>query len=154
MIKVLFVCHGNICRSTMAEFLFKDLVKRNNKENKIHIASAGTSSEEIGNPPHHGTRKKLAEFGISTEGKYATQLKKHDYDTYDYFIGMDKHNIVNMKRLFSGDSQNKVKLMLQFAGEERDIADPWYTGNFDKTYEDVHAGGIALFEFLFQEKPK
>ena len=152
MIKVMFVCHGNICRSTMAEFVFKDLVKKYKRTNQFIIASAGTSAEELGNPVHHGTRKKLAEVGLNTDGKYAVQLKKQDYDNYDYFIGMDGRNIANMQRLFKGDPDGKVKLLLGYTGSSRDIADPWYTGDFDQTYVDVLAGCVALLEYILGEE--
>ena len=152
MIRVLMVCHGNICRSTMAEFVFRDLVKKYKRGDRFVIASAGTSAEELGNPVHPGTRKKLAEKGISSDGKYAVQLRQQDYDDYDYFIGMDARNIANMKRLFKGDPQGKVKLLLGYTGSSRDIADPWYTGDFDQTYIDVHAGCVALLEYLMGEE--
>ena len=148
MIKVLFVCHGNICRSPMAEFLLKDMVKKKNKEASFYIASAATSTEEIGNPVHYGTRNKLAQYGISTAGKYARQMTKKDYAEYDYLIGMDDWNIRNMLRITGGDSENKIKKLLEFAGSSRDIADPWYTGNFDVTYDDIAEGCEALLKYL------
>lgn len=148
MIRVLFCCHGNICRSPMAEFLLKDMVKKKNKEAAFYIASAATSTEEIGNPVHYGTRNKLAQYGISTAGKYARQMTKKDYAEYDYLIGMDDWNIRNMLRITGGDSENKIKKLLEFAGSSRDIADPWYTGNFDVTYDDIAEGCEALLKYL------
>ena len=140
MIKVLFVCHGNICRSPMAEFMLKDMVKKKGIQNKFVIASAATSTEEIGNPVHHGTSNKLASFGISVKGKTAIQLRKSDYEKYDYLIGMDDWNIKNIMRILKDDPENKVSKLLDFTEKPRDIADPWYTGNFDKTYDDIKEG--------------
>ncbi len=144
MKKILFVCHGNICRSPMAEFVMKDLCKKEGID--AFIASAATSTEEIGNPVHYGTRRKLSEYGISTEGKYAIQLTKSDYRKYDYIIGMDTANIRNILRIFGSDPEYKVYKLLSFAGEGGDIADPWYTGNFNETYDDVLRGCKALIE--------
>lgn len=141
MIKVLFVCHGNICRSTMAEFVFKDMIKKENLEDKFLILSAATSDEEIGNHIHSGTRRKLKEVGvIFDESKTAVRIKKSDYDKFDYIIGMDSMNVVNMKKVFGGDPDSKIFKLLYFSGLERDIADPWYTGNFDITYDDIVMG--------------
>lgn len=144
MKKILFVCHGNICRSPMAEFVMKDLCKKEGID--AFVASAATSTEEIGNPVHYGTRRKLSEYGISTEGKYAIQLTKSDYGKYDYIIGMDTANIRNILRIFGNDPDYKVHKLLSFAGEGGDIADPWYTGNFNETYDDVLRGCKALIE--------
>jgi len=151
MIKVLFVCHGNICRSTMAEFLFKDMVKKQGLEKKFYIASAGTSREEAGSPVHSGTRRKLREHNIETSGKYAVQLTKEDYKKYDYILGADKQNIKNMNRLFVDDAEEKVKLLLEYAGELSDIADPWYTGDFEATYQDVYKGCNALLNHIIEK---
>lgn len=146
MIKVLFVCHGNICRSPMAEFVMKDMVKKAGAQKEFYIASAATSTEEIGNPVHYGTRRKLQEFGISTAGKYAIQLQKSDYEKYDYLIGMEKANIRNMLRILKDDPEKKVCRLLDFTEHPRDIADPWYTGNFDITYDDIREGCEALLQ--------
>ena len=146
MKKILFVCHGNICRSPMAEFVMKDLLNKEGIE--AYVASAATSTEEIGNPVHRGTRAKLGQYGISTEGKYAVQLTKSDYGKYDYLIGMDTYNIRNMLRILGGDPEGKVCKLLSFAGDDGDIADPWYTGNFDDTYDDVLKGCRALIEAI------
>ena len=148
MIKVMFVCHGNICRSPMAEFVFRDMVQKEKLSDKIHVASSATSREEIGNSVHYGTRKKLAEFGISTEGKYARQLTKTDYRDYDYIIAMDSQNIRNISRIIGRDTENKVCKLLDFTNRGGDIADPWYTGNFDRTYEDVYEGCNELLKFI------
>ena len=144
MIKILFVCHGNICRSPMAEYVMKDLVRKSGYEDLFYIASAATSLEEIGNHIHHGTRTKMREVGISTDNRVAVQLKRSDYDKYDYIIGMDRWNYKNILRIVGEDTEGKVSLLLEFAGSSRDIADPWYTGNFDQTYEDILEGCEAL----------
>ena len=146
MIKILFVCHGNICRSPMAEFVMKDMVEKKGIAEDFYIASAATSTEEIGNGVHYGTRRKLAEFGISTDGKRAVQLKKSDYGKYDYIIGMDSWNMRNMKRMLPEDTDNKIHLLLDFSASPRDIADPWYTGDFDTTYNDILEGCTALLK--------
>ena len=148
MIKIMFVCLGNICRSPMAEYVFKDLVKEKGLEHEFFIASAATSSEEIGNPVHHGTRNKLRKYGISTDGKRAILLTSKDYHNYDYIIGMEKANIQNMNRILGQDTQNKIYRLLDFTKRPRDIADPWYTGNFDLTYNDVQEGCEALLEYI------
>ncbi len=152
MIKILFVCHGNICRSPMAEFVMKDMVEKQGIAEDFYIASAATSTEEIGNGVHYGTRKKLAEFGISTDGKHAVQLKKSDYDKYDYIIGMDSWNMRNMKRMLPEDKDNKLHLLLDFSANPRDIADPWYTGDFDTTYDDILEGCTALMNKILKER--
>jgi protein-tyrosine phosphatase len=135
----------------MAEFVMKDIVQKHGMEDKIYIASAATSTEEIGNGVHYGTRNKLRQFGISTEGKYAVQLKKSDYEKYDYLIGMDSWNIKNMNRMLGGDPKGKVSKLLDFTERKGDIADPWYTGNFDTTYDDVLEGCNALFEKIMKD---
>lgn len=152
MIKVLFICHGNICRSPMAEFVMKDLVAKRGLSDEFFIASAATSREEIGNPVHHGTRNKLAEFGISTKGKYAVQMTKKDYRSYDYIIGMDHWNIQNILGIIGKDSKHKVCRLLDFTDNPRDIADPWYTGDFDLTYDNVLEGCEALLEKIMKER--
>ena len=147
-IRILFVCHGNICRSPMAEFILKDLVKKAGLSDQFFIASAATSTEEIGNPVHRGTREKLKRYGISTAGKYAVQLTRKDYEKYDYLIGMEQRNVTNMLRILGGDPEGKVSRLLDFAERPRDIADPWYTGDFDTTYEDILEGCLGLLENL------
>lgn len=151
MIKILFVCHGNICRSPMAEFVMKDMVKKAGLQDQFYIASAATSTEEIGNPVHYGTRNKLKEVGISTSEKCAVQLARRDYGRYDYLIGMDSANIRNMNRMLGGDPDGKIYRLLEFCGANRDIADPWYTGNFEDTYEDVVEGCSALLAHILQK---
>lgn len=148
MIKILFICHGNICRSPMAEFVMKDIVNKAGMADKFHIASCATSTEEIGNPVHYGTKRKLAEVGISCEGKRAVQLTQKDYDEYDMLIAMDEMNIRNIMRIIKSDPKNKVSLLLAHSDENRSIADPWYTGNFDNTYNDILKGCTAIFEEL------
>ncbi|MBD5466328.1 MAG: low molecular weight phosphotyrosine protein phosphatase [Lachnospiraceae bacterium] len=152
MIKILFVCHGNICRSPMAEFVMKDMVEKKGLQHQFHIASAATSTEEIGNPVHPGTRNKLKQYGISTAGKYAIQLKKSDYRDYDYLIGMEERNLTNMRRITGGDPDKKMHCLLDFSNHPRDIADPWYTGNFDLTYTDILEGCKAFLSYLENEK--
>lgn len=152
MIKILFVCHGNICRSPMAEFVMKDMVKKAGLEHCFSIASAATSTEEIGNPVHRGTRERLAREGISVAGKTAVQLKKTDYEKYDYLIGMDDWNIRNMLRILGQDPEEKVHKLLEYAGSSRDVADPWYTGDFEVTYQDVKAGCEGLLKQIVQKK--
>ncbi len=148
MIKILFICHGNICRSPMAEFIFKDMVSKENIEHDFLIESAATSTEEIGNPVHPGARNKLASVGISSVGKTARQLTGQDYQIYDYLIGMDEWNIKNMMRILKTDPEKKVCRLLDFSNHPRDIADPWYTGNFEKTYDDICEGLKYLLEEL------
>lgn len=148
MINILFVCHGNICRSPMAEFVLKDMVEKRGLGSQFTIASAATSTEELGNPVHPGTRKKLAALGISTAGKRAVQLQRGDYAVYDLLLGMDSANIRNMLRILGGDPEGKVRRLLDCSAAPRDIADPWYTGNFDVTYDDILDGCTALLETL------
>ncbi len=149
MKKILFICHGNICRSTMAEMVFKHLVRKQNMEHLFHIDSAATSREDIGSNVHHGTRRKLAEVGIPCGDHYAKQVTKADYDRFDYLIVMDHNNIRNLKRIIAEDPDHKISMLLDYAGREgQSIADPWYTGNFDVTYEDVMAGCEGLLDYI------
>ena len=151
MIKVLFICHGNICRSTMAQSVMTHLVKQQNIATQFFIDSAATSREEIGNPPHRGTVAKLRQEGIPVIPHQAIQIVKQDYEKYDYLIGMDTANIRNMNRIFGGDKDNKIYKLLSFAGSGRDVADPWYTGDFNATYDDVLAGCNGLLKHLQKE---
>lgn len=151
MIKVLFICHGNICRSPMAEFIFKNIAAEKDLADLFKIASAATSTEEIGNPVHYGTRNKLAQYGISTAGKYAARMKASDYGKYDYIIGMDNWNRKNILKITGGDPDRKVSLLMDFTETLGDVADPWYTGDFDKTYEDIAAGCKGLLEFILDK---
>lgn len=146
MIKILFVCHGNICRSPMAEFVFKYMVANAGLVDKFHIESAATSREEIGNDIHPGTREKLIENDIPFAKRGARQIIKSDYDDFDYIIGMDDANVRNIRRICGGDPEDKVYKLLDFAGKDRSIADPWYTGNFDETYDDVIEGCEGLMK--------
>lgn len=150
MVAILFICHGNICRSPMAEFVMKDLIQKRNLRG-IEVASAATSSEELGNPVHPGTRRKLAEHGICCAGKTARRMTPADYNEYDLLIGMDTYNLRNMRTLFGGDPQGKLFKLLEFCGETADVADPWYTGDFDRTYTDVLRGCTALCDRLQAE---
>lgn len=152
MIKVLFICHGNICRSTMAQSMFQDMVNKMGLEDKFYIDSAATSREEIGNGPHYGTVSKLREVGIPVVPHHARQMTCGDYDDFDYLIGMDSYNVSNMTRIAGGDPDGKIYKMLDFAGSKRSIADPWYTGNFDETYDDLREGLDAFMEYLISEK--
>ncbi len=148
MIKVMFVCLGNICRSPMAEFVFKDIVKKQGLEKEFYIKSSATSYEEIGNNIHYGTRNKLIQKGISFENRKAIRLKPEDYKKYDYIIGMENSNIKNIKRIVGEDYENKVYKLLDFSNNPRDIADPWYTRNFEITYNDVVDGCNGFMNYL------
>ena len=150
MIKILFVCHGNICRSTMAESVMTHLVKRKKLESAFYINSAATSREEIGNPPHYGTVNKLREVRIPLIPHRAVQMTTQDYAAYDYLIGMDPANIRNMTRIAGGDSESKIYKLLTFAGSGRDVADPWYTGDFDTTYKDIMEGCDGLLQHILE----
>lgn len=151
MTKILFVCHGNICRSPMAEFVMKGLVKQAGLEDQFQIASAATSTEEIGCPVYPPARRKLAEHGISCAGKTARQLTKGDYARYDLLIGMDRANIRNMARICGGDPDGKIKLLLDYTDRPGDVADPWYTGDFDATWRDVLEGCQKMLASLMNQ---
>lgn len=148
MTKILFVCHGNICRSPMAEFVMKKMVKEAGLTKDFEIASAATSREEIGNPVYPPARRKLAEHGMSCSGKYAVQMTAADYDRYDYIVIMDRNNERNIRRIIGSDPENKVHLLMEYAGDRRDVADPWYTGDFDATWNDVTKGCKALLDYI------
>ncbi len=152
MIRVMFVCHGNICRSPMAECVFKDLINKKGLKDKFIVSSSATSTEEIwngvGNPVYPPAKRMLNSHGINCDGKRAVQLKKDDYDNFDYFVGMDGANIRNMHRILMGDPDKKIYKLLSFAGRSDDVADPWYTGDFETTYNDVLQGCNALLEYI------
>ena len=148
MIKILFICHGNICRSPMAEFIMKDLVREAGLEWKFEIASAATSAEELGNPVYPPARRELAAHGISCKGKTARQLSRRDYAEWDHLIAMERYNIRNMQRIIGEDPENKVSLLMQHAGRDEDIEDPWYSGKFSKVYDQIREGCEALLEEL------
>lgn len=152
MIKIFFVCHGNICRSVMAQCVLQDMVNKRGIAEQFDIDSRATSTEEIGNPPHHGTVRKLREVGVPVLAHRASQITKRDYDEADYVIGMDEWNMRNLRRMLGGDPDDRCYKLLAFAGLERDIADPWYTGDFEATYEDVTEGCEAFLEYLGFDK--
>lgn len=152
MTKIMFVCHGNICRSPMAEFIFKDMIRKQRLDQDFVVRSCATSTEEIwgdvGNPVYPPAQRELKKHGISCEGKRAVQLKKSDYDKYDLFIAMDSMNVRNIGRIFGNDPQNKVHKMMDYTDRKGDVADPWYTGRFDVTYTDILDGCKGLLESL------
>ena len=148
MKKILFVCHGNICRSPMAEFVMKNLVKNAGLEKEFKIDSAATSTEELGNGMHYGTRTKLTQMGIPYSDHRARQITRADADDYDLIIGMDQENLFYMDRILGSAARPKIHLLLEWAGLKRDIADPWYTGNFEQTYDDIDLGCRALLKAL------
>lgn len=151
MIKIMFVCHGNICRSPMAEFIFKDLVKKKGIEKEFYICSAATSTEEIGNSVYPPAKRKLKMNGINCEGKTAVQITYKDYEKYDYIIGMEKINIQNIIRIIREDSKHKVFRLLDFTDNKKDIDDPWYTGNFDITYDEIYEGCTELLKYIIKK---
>lgn len=148
MIKILFVCHGNICRSPMAEFILKDLVRQAGLEDQFSIASAATSREELGNPVYPPAKRKLAEHGISCQGKTARQLTSQDYDEFDLLIGMDHANLRNMTRICGGDPDEKLHLLMEYASRPGEVADPWYSGDFDTAWQDILEGCQGLLQQL------
>lgn len=152
MIKVMFVCHGNICRSPMAEFIFKDLVKIENLSDKLFISSAATSTEEIGNDIDYRAKRELEKHGIIANGKKAIQITKNDYNLYDYILVMDDWNLRNIKRIIPSDSENKIHKLLDFSNNKRDISDPWYSGDFDEAYCDILEGCNCFLDFLKNNK--
>lgn len=150
MYKILMVCHGNICRSPMAEFVLRDMLKKRGIEG-VEVASAATSTEEIGNGVHRGTRAILHSLGIDCSFKRARQMTRSDYAEYDLLLGADSRNIINMKRISDADGEGKILRLLDFTSRPRDISDPWYTGDFDTTYADVKEGCEALIAWLYEQ---
>lgn len=150
MTKILFICHGNICRSTMAEYVMKHLVRQAGLEGEFYIDSAATSTEEIGNGVHHGTRRKLAQVGIPCGDHRARQVTWADYEKFDRIIGMDNANIRNLNRMLKGDPDGKISMMLDYTNRPGEVADPWYTGDFEATYRDVLEGCTGLLEELIE----
>ena len=148
MKRILFVCHGNICRSPMAEFVMKKMVSDAGMADQFEIASAATSTEEIGNPVYPPARRKLAEHGISCNGKTARQITRCDYEHYDYIVAMDINNLRNLQRVLGEDKLHKISLLLNYTDHPRDVADPWYTGNFEATWQDVNDGCKGLLEYI------
>ena len=148
MINILFICHGNICRSTMAEFYMKHIVAKAGLRDSIYIESAATSREEIGNDTHYETKQKLDEMGIPYTRRKARQVTVDDYYNFDYLVIMDENNGRNLKRIIGDDVDSKVYKAMSFVGESRDVKDPWYTGNFDETYKDVSRSCDALLELI------
>lgn len=146
MIRILFVCHGNICRSPMAEFVMLDFAKKAGRSDDFLIASAATSAEEIGNDTHPGTKNELKKHGIAFMKRKARRIEQKDYENFDLIIGMDDANIANLRRFFNGDAQNKIKKMLSFCGLKADVADPWYTHDFDATFSDISMACKAILE--------
>lgn len=150
MTRILFICHGNICRSPMAEFVMKKYVRDAGLEREFHIESAATSAEELGNPVYPPARRELALHGLSCEGKTARRVTAADYDRFDLLICMDRANVRNTQRITGPDRENKIRLLLDYAGEGRDVADPWYTGDFAAAWRDVTRGCEALLRELIQ----
>ena len=148
MIKILFVCHGNICRSPMAEFVMKDMVEKAGLDGEILVESAATREDELGNPVYPPAQRKLAEHGLGCAGKTARRLRYADYDEYDLLIGMDQENIYDMRRLFRGDPEGKVHLLMKYTDRPGDVADPWYTRDFEATWRDVEEGCRGLIRML------
>lgn len=146
--RILFVCHGNICRSPMAEFVMKDLVQKAGLADRFYIESAATSTEEIGNDVYPPARRKLAEHDISCKGKTARQITRADYDRFDLLIGMDSHNLYNMNRICGGDPEGKIHALMDYIAHPGEVADPWYTGNFEATWQDVLLGCKGILKAL------
>lgn len=151
MNKILFVCLGNICRSPMAEFVMKDIVEKAGLSHEFEIASAATSTYEIGNPVYPPARQKLAEHGIDCKGKTARQITKRDYDYYDYIVAMDHSNLRNLRNMLGEDPQRKISLLMDYTSRPADVADPWYTSDFQATWDDVTEGCEALLSFILKQ---
>lgn len=158
MIKIMFICHGNICRSPMAEFIFKDLINKKGIADKFFVSSCATSTEEIwngvGNPVYPPAKRELAKHNISCDGKRAVQLKKSDYENYDYLIAMDTNNIRNIMRIIGSDKDNKVTKLMSYTNRGGDVADPWYSGDFETCYKDIYEGCYGLLEVILSSIQK
>ena len=152
MKRLLMVCHGNICRSTMAEFVMQDLIARRGLQDRLAVDSAATSREEIGNPPHRGTRQVLRKHGVPCGDHRARQMTRDDYERYDLMIGMDRANVSNMCRCWNGDPLGKVHKLLEYTGSAQDVSDPWYSGDFDTAYDDISRGCSALMTFMLKDR--
>ena len=148
MIKIMFICHGNICRSPMAEFVFKDMVAKQGRKDEFIVESSATSFEEIGNPVHRGTAGILNSLGINYSRKRAVHLEKEDYNKYDYLVCMDSANVRNALKIIGNDTGDKLHKLMEFANMEKDVADPWYTGDFNTTYKDVVLGCRSLLDHI------
>ena len=152
MIKIMFICHGNICRSPMAEFIFKDLINKKGIADSFFVSSCATSAEEIwngiGNPVYPPAKRELAKHSISCDGKRAVQLKKSDYEAFDYLIAMDTNNVRNIMRIIGSDKDNKVTKLMSYTGRGGDVADPWYSGDFETCYRDIFEGCVALLNYI------
>jgi len=151
MYRILFVCHGNICRSPMAEFYMRDLTEKAGLRDKIQVSSAATSTEELGCSVYPPAKRKLKEHGIDCIGKTARQINRSDYDKYDVIIGMDNANIRNMMRIFGGDRDGKIHLLLDFTGAGGEVDDPWYSGDFDLAWADIVRGCDALLRRIVKD---
>ena len=151
MIKILYICHGNICRSPMSEFILKDMTARRGISDLFQIASAATSREEIGNPVYPPARRKLLQHGIDPSGKTARQITRRDYEEYDYILAAESYNIRNIERITGGDPDHKIHRLLDFSARPRDIDDPWYTGDFDTAWNDIVEGCEAFLDWLEKE---
>lgn len=154
MVKILFVCHGNICRSPMAEFIMKKMVRERGLDREFVIASAATSREELGNPVYPPAKRILFRHGITCNGKTAVQMTRADYGKYDYIVAMDKQNLRNITRIIGNDSENKVSLLLDFTDFPRSVADPWYSGDFETAYADIEEGCEALLAEIIRKMRK
>ena len=152
MVSILFICHGNICRSPMAEFVMRDMVEKAGLGDRVWIASAATSAEELGNPVYPPARRVMERHGLSCAGKTAVRLRRQDGEEYDLLIGMDEANVRNIRRLCGPEAEGKVRLLLDYAGEHRDVADPWYTGDFETTWQDIQIGCRALLAELVEQR--
>ncbi len=151
-IKILFVCHGNICRSPMAEFVMRDMLARAGLAGRVEVASAATTGEELGNPVYPPAQKKLAEHGIACGGKTARRMRREDYGRFDLLVGMDRENLYDMRRICGGDPDGKLRLLMDFTDRPGDVADPWYTRDFEATWRDVEDGCRGLLSRL-RERP-